>query len=77
MRRCDDLVRLLADFLDGRLPPEVHASLEAHLAACPDCLAQLHTYRSTIDLLHSVTEEDLPPDLRLTLKSFVEEHWGN
>jgi anti-sigma factor (TIGR02949 family) len=77
MRKCNDIVRLLAEFLDGQLPPDVHAGLERHLSKCPRCLAQLKTYRSTVSLLRSVTEEDLPAELRMTLKSFVQANWRN
>lgn len=77
VRRCDDIVRLLADFIEGQLPPEVHASLERHLSTCPRCDTQLRTYRATVTLLQSVKEEDLPEELRLTLKAFVESNWRN
>jgi anti-sigma factor (TIGR02949 family) len=77
MRKCDDIVRLLAEFLEGQLPPDVHAGLERHLSTCPRCVAQLRTYRSTLSLLRSVSEEDLPPELRMTLKSFVQSNWRN
>lgn len=76
-RRCTDLVGLLADFVEHHLPPEVHAHLERHLAACPRCIAQLKTYQSTVSLLRSIREEDLPPELRCTLKAFVDRDWKN
>jgi anti-sigma factor RsiW len=65
-------VRLLVDFLEHQLPPEVHSKLERHLAQCPRCLAQLKTYESTVSLLRSVKEEDLPEELRWTLRSFID-----
>jgi hypothetical protein len=71
-KRCTSLVGLLADFVERQLPPEVHADLEQHLAKCPRCLAQLKTYESTVSLLRTIREEDLPSDLRLTLKAFVD-----
>jgi anti-sigma factor RsiW len=76
-RRCHDLVRLLADFVEHHLPPGVHTELERHLAACPRCVAQLKTYQSTVSLLHSIKEEDLPPELRCTLKAFVDRNCKN
>ena len=63
--RCTDIVRLLADYLERQLPPAVHADLEQHLAKCPRCVVQLRTYESTVSLLRSLREEELPPDLRL------------
>jgi anti-sigma factor RsiW len=65
-------VRLLVDFLERQLPPDVHADLERHLSKCPRCLAQLKTYESTVSLLRSVQEDELPPELRWTLKAFLD-----
>jgi hypothetical protein len=75
--RCTDIVALLADFVEHHLPAEVHAELERHLAACPRCIAQLKTYRSTVSLLRSIREEDLPSELRCTLKAFVDRNCNN
>lgn len=76
-RNCTDIVRLLADYVERHLPSPVHAELERHLARCPRCVAQLKTYESTISLLRSIQEEDLPQELRCTLKSFLEKNCGN
>ncbi len=76
-RRCNDVVALLADFVERHLPPDVHDQLEQHLARCPRCVAQLKTYQSTISLLHSIREEDLPPELRSTLKAFIDRNCRN
>lgn len=76
-RRCTDVVALLADYVERRLPPAVHAELERHLAACTQCVTQVKTYESTISLLHSIREEDLPPELRCTLKAFVSRNCQN
>ena len=76
-RRCTDLVGLLADFVEHHLPSDVHAELERHLTACPRCIAQLKTYESTVALLRSIRDEDLPAELRCTLKAFVDRNCGN
>jgi anti-sigma factor RsiW len=70
-QRCTDLVGLLADYVERQLPPDVHRELERHLAACTRCVAQLKTYESTVSLLRSIKEEDLPAELRCTLKAFI------
>jgi hypothetical protein len=70
-------VGLLADFVERQLPPEVHTNLERHLAKCPQCLAQLKTYQSTISLLRSIRDDDLPSELRCTLKSFLDRNCRN
>jgi anti-sigma factor RsiW len=76
-RRCTHLVGLLADYVEHLLPSEIHEELERHLAACPRCVAQLKTYESTVSLLHSIRDEDLPPELRCTLKAFVNRNCRN
>ena len=70
-------MRLLVEFIERQLPPDVHADLERHLSKCPRCLAQLKTYQSTVSLLRSINEEDLPPELRWTLKSFLDRNCHN
>ena len=74
---CGSVVKLLADYLERQLRPDLRAELEAHLLACPRCVAQLRSYESTVSLLRSLSEQDLPPDLRLTLKSFLDARCHN
>ena len=69
---CGSVVKLLADYLERQLPPSLRSELEAHLQQCPRCVAQLRTYESTVSLLRSLREDDLPPELRLTVKSFID-----
>ena len=64
---------MLADYLEGRLPARRHAELHRHLEDCQRCQSQLQTYRSTVSLLRSLREEDLPSDLRLTLSAFLDQ----
>ena len=69
---CGSVVKLLADYLERQLPPTLRAELEGHLRQCPRCVEQLRTYESTVSLLRSLRDEELPPELRLTLKSFID-----
>ena len=69
---CGSVGRLLADYLERQLQPDLRLELEAHLQKCPRCLAQLRTYESTVSLLRSLRDDELPPDLRLTVKSFID-----
>jgi anti-sigma factor RsiW len=69
---CGSVVKLLADYIERQLPAALRAELETHLRKCPRCVAQLRTYESTVSLLRSLSDEELPPDLRLTVKSFID-----
>jgi anti-sigma factor RsiW len=76
-RRCQDLVGLLADYVEHQLPADVHQDLERHLAECPRCVAQLKTYESTLSLIRSIRDDDLPQELRCKLKAFVDKRCCN
>ncbi len=69
---CGSVVKLLADYLERQLPPRLRADHEQHLQRCPRCVTQLRTYETTVSLLRSLREDDLPPELRLTVKSFID-----
>jgi anti-sigma factor RsiW len=76
-RRCTHLVGLLADYVEHQLPADVHQELELHLTRCPRCEAQLKTYQSTLSLLRTIRDEDLPAELRCKLKSFFTRNCRN
>jgi len=69
---CCKVVRFLADYLEKHLEPQVRSELEAHLQKCPRCVTQLRTYESTVSLLRSLDDNELPPDLRLSVRSFID-----
>ena len=73
MPECPRIVDLLSDYLDGRLPADVKRDLEEHLSGCTDCTAFVGTFRSTVSLLQSLNDEDLPEELRLRLKAFLDD----
>jgi anti-sigma factor RsiW len=76
-RKCAQLVSLLADFVEHQLPPDVHQELQEHLARCPRCVSQLKTYESTVSMLRSIRDQDLPPELRCTLAAFLDRRCRN
>ena len=77
MPSCSRVLSLLVDYLEGRLPPAVQTGLEQHLAGCSRCVEYVNTYRTTVSLLHSLTENDLPPELRLRLTAFIDHGTSN
>ncbi len=55
---CQEVLAVLADFVDGSLEPRARGPLEAHLAACPECLEYLRAYRETIRLAGTTATPD-------------------
>lgn len=71
MVRCQELVDLLMDYLDGELAAPRAAALEVHLNGCSPCLAFLNTYRSTIQVSRDLTAEEIPAELTERLLDFL------
>ena len=47
---CRELIGFLDDYVAGGLAPGERLGFEAHLAACPQCIAYVRSYRDTIRL---------------------------
>jgi hypothetical protein len=45
---CIDFVEMVTEYLDGALPREVAAAIDAHLLVCPGCLSVLDQFRTVI-----------------------------
>lgn len=65
---CREVVELVNGYLEGELPDDVAAVVEAHLARCDGCEAVLAQFRATIRLTGSLTEDQLRPAQRETLR---------
>ena len=61
---CNELVELVSDYLEERLPERDVERLEAHLAGCEGCRNYVDQMRETIDALGHLPEEPLDPVVR-------------
>ena len=64
---CIELVEVVTDYLEGRMPPEQRVLFEEHVTFCSWCQTYLDQMRETIRLTGMLTEEDLSPETRDTL----------
>ncbi|MDP9296945.1 MAG: zf-HC2 domain-containing protein [Actinomycetota bacterium] len=55
---------LLASYLDGTLDPRQRAEIDAHLAGCERCRADLRSALRARSELRGAPEAEMPPDLR-------------
>ena len=69
--RCQDIVGLLADYLDDSLDPAMARRLQAHLEGCTPCVAFVNTYKGTVKAVRQLKEADIPPELKDRLLSFL------
>ena len=56
---CRELVELVTDYLEGRLPDATRRELEAHLAGCDNCTAYIQQMRLTLRALGRIPEETI------------------
>lgn len=68
---CVSGVELLMDFIEGVLPSDVSAALEAHVSGCARCAAFVASYQATPRILRDATAVTLPPDIEASLKAFL------
>jgi anti-sigma factor RsiW len=61
---CQELVELITDYLEDRLPPSTRLRFEAHLALCSGCRTYLEHMRQTIRALGRLPTESIAPETR-------------
>ena len=70
---CQQLVELVTDYLEDRLPVDERLLFEEHLAFCTWCVTYLDQMRQTIQVAGTLREDDLDPHARdAMLKVFKE-----
>ncbi len=57
---CDEVVRLVSDYLEGVLTRADAARFEAHIVMCDGCAAYLDQMRETIRLVGELPQESVP-----------------
>ncbi len=60
---CREWEHLLTDYVDGALSPEERARVEAHLASCPTCAAEVAAVQRVTPLVRALREAPPPQGL--------------
>jgi len=61
---CKELVEIVTDYLEDRLPPADRLRFEQHLVACEGCVNYLDQMRQTIRMVGRLSEESIPASTR-------------
>lgn len=61
---CNEVVELVSAYLDGALDHDTRARFDGHLAGCKGCENYLQQFRTTVETLGKVGEQDLDPQFR-------------
>lgn len=69
--RCEDLVSIINDYLEGDMASEFRAEFERHMGDCSSCLSFFETYKKTKELTSEIACEDIPDDVQERVRSFL------
>lgn len=61
---CKELVELVTDYLEGKLPASERERFDRHLSYCTPCANYLHQMQLTIKTLGELTETSIEPQAR-------------
>jgi anti-sigma factor RsiW len=61
---CAELVEIVTDYLEGRMPAAQRLRFDEHLAICRWCETYVSQMRDTVRLTGTLREEDLAPEAR-------------
>jgi anti-sigma factor RsiW len=61
---CAELVELVTDYLEGRLPDRERRRFDEHLTGCDGCTAYVEQMRTTIAVAGRVPVPDVPAELQ-------------
>ena len=61
---CAELVELVTEYLESRMPAPERLRFEEHIAICPPCRGYLQQMRKTLVVAGGLSEETLPPQAR-------------
>ena len=64
---CRELVELVTEYLEGRLPLEERTRFELHLGYCHYCRTYLRQMRQVLETAGELTEESVTPEARTSL----------
>lgn len=73
--KCDDLLKAMNEYVDGRLDPGVCEQFESHLAGCNPCQIVIDNIRQTITLYRAGQVYELPADFHENLRRSLRERW--
>lgn len=73
--KCDELLKLLGDYVDGQVDPAICKELEGHLAGCDPCRVVIDNLRKTIRLYKENNVYELPADFSARLHGVLKDKW--
>lgn len=73
--KCEDLLKMLNDYVDGDIDPSICDEFRRHLEGCDPCKVVVDTVRKTITLYRDADVYEIPLDFRTRLHALIREKW--
>jgi anti-sigma factor RsiW len=73
--KCEEMLALLSDYVDGEVDPAVCAEFEKHMAGCNPCQVVVDNIRKTITLYQNGQPYPLPQPFRKRLHDALQKRW--
>jgi anti-sigma factor RsiW len=73
--KCEDLLAVLNDYVDGTIDPAVCAEFEKHMAGCNPCQVVVDNIRKTITIYREGHVVELPVRFRERLHEALRRRW--
>jgi len=73
--KCEDLLRMLNDYVDGDIDPATCEEFEGHLEGCNPCRVVVDSIRKTIRLYKDEGVVEIPITFRRQLHRALREKW--
>ncbi|HMP81290.1 MAG TPA: zf-HC2 domain-containing protein [Verrucomicrobiota bacterium] len=73
--KCEELLKMLNEYVDGTVDPAVCEEFEKHMAGCNPCQIVVDNIRKTIRLYKDGQPYDLPIPFRDKLHAALRDRW--
>lgn len=73
--KCEELLALLNEYVDGTVDPAICQEFERHMAGCSPCQVVVDNIRKTITLYRAGKPCELPPAFRERLHEALRQKW--
>ncbi len=70
-KTCKQITDLMVHYLTDKLRPKVKQDFQKHLAICPDCVAFVNTYKTTVKATATLRSDEIPPKVRDNVLGFL------
>lgn len=69
--KCNDFLKELSEYLDGRITEDLKTELDEHLHWCHECHVVMNTTKKTIEIYRDNEIYELPTGLRTRLHDAI------